>query len=86
MKQKKSRPTKHTGLGTIQILCLLFPAILKEGQASLVCDSCTVFRVFRNIPSSLLSRLFKAGSVFHFSAIYPIYSPKVYKKSSLNGK
>ena len=42
--------------------------------------------VFRNIPSSTLSRVFKIGSVFYFAAIYPIYNPKVYKKSSLNEK
>ena len=42
--------------------------------------------VFRNIPSSTLSRVFKTGSVFYFAAIYPIYNPKVYKKSSLNEK
>ena len=35
--------------------------------------------MFRNIPSSTLSRFFKTGSVFHFSAIYPICNPKVYK-------
>ena len=27
---KESRPTKHTSLGTTQVLCLLFAAILKE--------------------------------------------------------
>ena len=32
-----------------------------------------MFRVLRNIPSSTLSRFLKTGSVFHFSAIYPIY-------------
>ena len=40
--------------------------------------------MFRNILSSSLRRFFKTESVFIFSAIYPIYNPKVYKKSSLN--
>ena len=57
-----------------------------NGQAIFVCESCAVFRVFRNIPSSTLSRFFKTGSVFHFSTIHPRCNPKVYKKSSLNEK
>ena len=49
-------------LGTLKLnhsnsLFVVCPApFWRKGQASFVCESCTVFRVFRNIPSSSLSR------------------------------